>query len=253
MFKPLDLKTIVRNQMLMHMALIKTGGGVAAISGKTGGTVYGRNKAGAYQRNWAKPVNPGTARQTDVRSNFAGGSAAFSKLAAANVAAWNAYAAVLIRTNRQGDAYTPTGRQIYIEQYNNMTAIGATPLVAPSIWNNVPAIAIPGAIVAEADTGEVGTLSLGITTVVIPSGDAGVMIIEAAPAHKASLTNVNTQFRQIFSGAPTALMNFTTGYIATFGNSLTTGQVVSIRLRVVDGDSGLGSTRILLNTPATAA
>lgn len=234
--------------LLFGMSLIKTGGGVAAISGKTGGTVYARNKAGAYSRNWAKPVNPGTSRQTDVRSGFAGGSAAFSLLTAAQVAAWQAYAAALTRVNRQGDSYTPTGRQIYIEQYNNMSAIGQTPLSIPSAFSNVPAITALGAVVAESDSGEVGTLTLAACTVIIPSTNPGVLIVEAAPSHKASVTNVNTQFRQIFTGVPSGSHNLAAGFIAVFGNNFIIGQTFSMRVRVIDEVSGLGSTRLLSDT-----
>jgi hypothetical protein len=235
------------------MSLIKTGGGVAAISGKTGGTVYARNRSGATARNWAKPVNPGTSRQTDVRSFFAAASAAFSLLSLSQVAAWNAYAATMTRLNRQGDSYTPTGRQIYIEQYSNMQAVGETPLSSPTQWNNVPAMTSLGAIVAESDSGEVGTLTLAACTAQIPSGAGGIMIVEAAPAHKASLTNVNNLYRQIYTGAPAGAHNLAAGYIAVFGNALTTGQVVSLRIRVVDEDSGLGSTYMLAEVQATAA
>lgn len=234
--------------LLFGMSLIKTGGGVAAISGKTGGTVFARNKAGAYARNWAKPVNPGSSRQTDVRSNFAGGSAAFSMLTTSQVAAWAAYAAGLTRVNRQGDSYTPTGRQIYIEQYNNMTAVAQTPLETPSAISNVPAITSLGAIVAESDGGELGAVTMAAPVVVIPSGSDGVLIVEAAPSHKASVTNVNTQFRQIYTGSAHDAANLAPGFIAVFGNNMVTGQTFSVRVRVIDETSGLGSTRILADT-----
>lgn len=235
------------------MALIKHGGGVSAASGKIGGTVFARNKAGSYARSWAKPVNPGTARQTDVRSSFAAGSAAFSKLSANDVAAWSAYATSLSRVNRQGESYTPTGRQIYIEQYNNMIGVGQTPLTVPSAFSNVPAIDSLGAIVAEDDGGEVGTLTLAACVVTIPSTAAGILIIEAAPSHKPSVTNVNTQFRQIFSGVPSGAHNLAPGFIAVFGNRMIAGQTFSLRARVIDQTSGLGSTRMLQNQAVVSA
>jgi hypothetical protein len=90
------------------MALVKFGGGISGFAGKIGGTVYGRNKSGAYARNWAVPVNPVTTAQSAVRAVMAMAAAAWSSLTLTQVNAWNAYAAVLIRTNRQGDQYTPS-------------------------------------------------------------------------------------------------------------------------------------------------
>lgn len=235
------------------MSLIKTGGGVAAISGKTGGTVYARNKAGAYSRNWAKPINPGRTRQTDVRSAFAAGSAAYSLLTLPQVAAWDAYASTLTRVNRQGDSYTPTGRQIFIEAYNNNTAAGEAILTAPSEFSNVPAINTAGAMLFETTTGNITTLTLGACTVTIPSGDAGVLLIEASPAHKASLRNVNTSFRQILFAVPSGTHNLLSAYTAVFGTSGASGQVIDLRLRVIDPLSGLGSTRMLVSAQGEEA
>lgn len=236
------------------MGLVKFGNGVAGISGKVSGSIFARNAAGAYVRNWAKPINPGTPRQTDVRSFFAAASAAFSILVLAEVAAWDAYAAALTRVNRQGDSYTPTGRQTYIECYSNMTAIGETPLDVPSAFSNVPGIISLGVVTAEEDSGEIGTLTMAPGVFVIPSAaDPPIVIVEAAPAHKASVTNVNTQFRQIFTGDGSTTMNLAAGYIAVFGNSVVAGQTISLRVRVIDTTSGLGSTRMLINSTLVPA
>lgn len=232
------------------MGLVKYGNGVAGISGKVSGSVFARNAAGAYVRNWAKPVNPGTSRQTDVRSSFAAGSAAFSMLTAGQVDSWYAYAKTLTRINRQGDSYTPTGRQIYIEQYNNMIGIGQTPLEVPSAYSNLPAIDTLGLVTALSSAGEVDTLEIDTIVATIPSGADGYIVVEAAPSHKPSLTNVNTQFRQIFTALTTAdPFNIATGFITVFGNTLITAQTFSVRVRVVDNLSGLGSTRMLSNVP----
>lgn len=230
------------------MSLIKTGGGVAAISGKTGGTVYARNKSGAYSRNWAKPVNPGTSRLTDVRSFFAGGSAAYSMLTATQIAAWAAYAATITRTNRQGDSYTPSGRQMFMEIYANMTGVAIAYLHVPSAFSNVPSITNLGAISSTVSGGHITALSLASIVDVIPGGAGALIVVEAAPLHKPSLTNVNTQFRQIyFDDDGAAPFDLLAGFTAVFGNPAVAGQTLSLRVRVIDEASGLGSTRMLVN------
>ncbi|KKL73251.1 hypothetical protein LCGC14_2076760, partial [marine sediment metagenome] len=53
------------------MAIITPGPTVAAISGSIGGTVYSRNRGGAYIRNRAIPVDPNTSFQINVRAILA--------------------------------------------------------------------------------------------------------------------------------------------------------------------------------------
>lgn len=233
------------------MSLIKTGGGVAAISGKTGGTVYGRNKAGAYSRNWAKPVNPGTSRLTDVRSNFAAASAAYATLTLLQINAWAAYASLLTRTNRQGDSYTPSGRQMFMECYNNMSTVGQAPLTSPSSITNVPAMTGIGAITLSVTAGAINVYSILDATYSIPSGGDGYVIVEAAPFHKVSVRNVNTGFRQVFiANGPDYPFNIKAGVQAVFGSALQVGQIGDLRVRVIDELSGLGSTRMLASKVA---
>lgn len=241
----------IHQQQEKSMSLVKYGGGVAAISGKTGGTVYARNKAGAYSRNWAKPINPGRSRQTDVRSSFAAASAAYAQLTLTNVKAWASYAALVTRLNRQGDSYTPSGRQMFMECYNNAISIGASPLSTPSSITNVPAIISLGVMVLTVTTGHINLMSLASSVVSVPSGGDGVTLIEAAPFHKVSVTNVNTAFRQIFS-APSidGPFNIKAGYVAVFGDVLQVNQIGDLRVRVVDEISFLGSTKMLLSKQA---
>jgi len=115
------------------MALIKTSGLVSAISGKVGGSVYSRNRYGAYVRNWAKPVNPNSDAQQKVRADM--GSVVsdwFNVLSAAQRAAWAVYAAAVNFTNRLGETITLTGFNHYVRsniaRLNNlMTSVSAGP------------------------------------------------------------------------------------------------------------------------------
>lgn len=228
------------------MGLVKFGGGVAGVSGKIGGTVYSRNQAGAYARNWAKPVNPSSGRQTSVRTQFSNGSSGYSLLNALKVSAWAGYAATLTRVNRQGANYTPSGRQMYMETAQNLAQLGLAALSAPSAWSNVPTITVIGAITHTVVAGAFTVLTMAAPTVTIPSGGVGWIIIEATPPHKVSITNVNNQYRQVLagliSGAP---FDFFAGYSAVFGTTVTAGQIVNIRVRIIDNLSGLGSTPLL--------
>lgn len=62
--------------------------GITAISGKIGGSVFAFNKGGKYVRNWAKPTNPQTAKQTSYRALFGWVSKQFGQLSPSAVEAW---------------------------------------------------------------------------------------------------------------------------------------------------------------------
>lgn len=64
----------------------------AILSGKLDGTVYARNKGGAYVRNWVKPTNPKTTVQSKVRSAFSDSAKAFGGLDTDVKNSWNYYA-----------------------------------------------------------------------------------------------------------------------------------------------------------------
>lgn len=97
------------------MALIKTSGGIATISGKIAGWVFSRNRGGAYIRNLGLPVNPNTARQVTVRAAMAFLTDRWSAtLTAAQRTAWNLYASNVSMVNRIGDAQYLSGFNHYI-------------------------------------------------------------------------------------------------------------------------------------------
>lgn len=64
----------------------------AIISGKVGGQVYSRNKAGFYVRQWVKPINPRTVAQITARTSFGNVSNRYHMLTNTQKANWNAFA-----------------------------------------------------------------------------------------------------------------------------------------------------------------
>jgi hypothetical protein len=229
------------------MALVKFGGGISGFAGKIGGTVYGRNKAGAYARNWAVPVNPVTTAQSAVRAVLAQAAAMWSSLTYAQISAWNAYAAVLIRTNRQGEQYTPSGRQIFTETFINMHGTGFATIVYPTGTINSPSIDGASITDAKADPGthEMLTLQTAIVGITIPSGqDPADCIVRyyASPNHPASRKNVNTQMRLVLQeDASTLTLDWFAAYNALFGPSSNVGAVVDVYAKVIDTGSGFAS------------
>ena len=115
------------------MALIKLGGGVADIRGSIGGTVFSKNRYGSYSRNRTIPVNPGSAKQTKIRSTMGQiRNAWFSVLTAAQRAAWAVYAANVEVQNRLGEAIKLTGWNMFARTnanrlYNDVAIVADAP------------------------------------------------------------------------------------------------------------------------------
>lgn len=116
------------------MGLIKFGGGVAAISGKIGGTVFAHNRSGSYARNWKMPVNPMTSRQQTVRGNLATAAAAWESLTDSQRTGWNAYAASVPVMNRLGESKYLSGFNMFLR------TLTVTELIGASAQNDAPAI-----------------------------------------------------------------------------------------------------------------
>lgn len=97
------------------MAIIKTGGGVAAISGSLDGQVFSHNRGGPYMRNRAIPTNPGTTPQQVVRQLLAQLSNVWATtLTAAQRAAWDAYAEAVPLPNALGEPRNVGGIGMFI-------------------------------------------------------------------------------------------------------------------------------------------
>lgn len=227
------------------MALVKQPAGGIAASGKIAGQVYARNRAGNYVRAWAKPVNPTTVRQSEVRSQFGMSATEWGMLVQSAIDNWNAYAALQSRLNRLGETYTPTGRQVFMEAAQNLAQIGEAALTNPGPTSTAPGSEAIESLTATQTIGTLTTLELGDVSGVVPSGGDGAVVIEASPVFNPSVTNVNKQFRQIgFEDGPLPIAGPTdilARYIAVFGPAANLNQLITLRLKIVDNLTGLAS------------
>lgn len=113
----------------------------AEIRGSTSGTVYSRNRFGAYTRNRVSPVQPRTDRQLEVRGIFAGLARLWSLLSEEDREGWRAYAENVSRIDTLGQSYRITGLQAFISHNATRDAMGigvtTTPpppdIVAPTL------------------------------------------------------------------------------------------------------------------------
>lgn len=224
------------------MGLIKFGGGVSAISGKIGGTVYARNRGGAYARNWAKPTNTPTTKQSANRLAFGNVSKDWAALTQTQQDAWNALASTTTRMNRLGDAYTPTGRQIFLESANNMRVSGNPPLTDAPFSLLQPTIDGTPALSIVETTGAITTFR--VNGLAAQSGITA--IVEATKVFAQQKGNFTNDYRQVDIQATAAFLNILTGYTAVFGAAGVAGNQVSVRMRYIDTTNGMASPSIIL-------
>ena len=104
-------------------------------SGSIGGTVFSRNRFGAYIRARSVPVNPNTARQVVARNAARSISIAWQTvLTQAQRDAWNVYAANVSWTNKLGDTVNLTGLNHYLRSnslrvQNGIARVDAAPVI----------------------------------------------------------------------------------------------------------------------------
>lgn len=168
------------------MAKVLFGGGVSAISGKMGGTVYARNKGGAYTRNFVKPTNPATVYQEEARDRLTQYSNEWRTMTDAERLSWNTWADANPILDRLGAAKLLTGAQAYVKINTNRdlagdAAVNSTVPSAP-VW-------VSGII----DTAGVITADISDVAVNIPLGAGAaedqVVFFFVTPAVSNGITN----------------------------------------------------------------
>lgn len=168
------------------MAKVVFGGGVSAISGKMGGTVYARNKGGAYTRNFAVPTNPSTVYQEEARDRLTQYSNEWRGLTEEQRLAWNEWAASHPVLDRLGASKLLTGAQAYTKINTNRDLAGdatanATIPSEPAWTSGIMDTAAP--LVADISDGEI-MLPLG-------AGAAAdqIVFVFASPAISPGVSN----------------------------------------------------------------
>lgn len=127
------LAAMPKSKLRHGFALLKFGGGVADVRGSIGGTVFSRNRYGAYARNRTIPVNPGSTAQTKIRATLGQiRNAWFSVLTQTQRDAWAVYATNVEMVNRIGETIHLTGWNMFARTnaallYNNESIIADAP------------------------------------------------------------------------------------------------------------------------------
>jgi hypothetical protein len=174
------------------MAKIQFGSGIAAISGRTAGTVFSRNKGGAYMRRFSKPTNPSSPAQDIARNRLATASAYWKTMTDAMRDAWSSYALTHPILDRLGASLNLSGHQAFVKVTANRLIMGdpiaAETPVDPEFFN-------PVIVVAE---GEFAASNAALdlrSGCLIPAG--GQFALWASPPSSPGVTNTQSQERLV--------------------------------------------------------
>lgn len=216
----------------------KFGAIVVAGSGKIGGHVASRNRAGSYFRTKVTPVNPSTSYQQSIRNRLTGISQAWKALTAAQRLAWNAAVSDYSKTDVFGDLRNPSGFNLFQRLNNNLLTIGESQISDPPV---------PGSVYAPTSASlavVTGSPALTLTFAgAIPATDK--VKVFATPPLSPGVSFVKSEFRLIgtLSNSDTSPKVITTLYGAKFGAVAENGLKVFVKLvgvNISTGQEGIG-------------
>lgn len=215
------------------MAKVKFGLAVSDMRNKLNGSVFSRNRGGAYVRTKVTPLNPQTAAQVGARSLLTSLAQAFRSLTQEQITAWNAATSQWAGTDVFGDVVNPTGLALYVRLNANIANAGGTAITTPP--SPVGATALESLSLSAAVTGD--TFDVAFTPASVPAGHT--MYVEATQMLSPGINNANSRFRFIDTAAAAAAspQDFFAAQTAKFG-ALVEGQKVFVRAKFINKTTG---------------
>lgn len=215
------------------MAKVKFSALISEMRNKLNGSVFARNRGGAYLRTKVTPLNPQTAAQVAARSLLTEFSQSWRGLTQAQRDAFNAVVDQFSTTDVFGDVVNPSGSALYTRLNINISLAGGVAITTPPTPTGVSALK-QLSVAADVAGGGVDITFLPGT---IPANTA--MFVEATPNLSPGISNANSKFRAIATLPPlqTSPQDLGTEYIAKFG-SLTAGQKLFVRAKFISRITG---------------
>jgi len=216
----------------------KFGSIVVAGSGKIGGHVASRNRAGAYFRTKVTPVNPNTSYQAGSRSRLSARSQAWRGLTEAQRAAWNAAVQDYSKTDIFGDNQIPSGFNLYQKLNNNLVNIGESAITNPPLPQDI----INFTSLSVAAEVAVGSLTLTFAAAIAATEKIKLF---ATPAISPGISFVKSEFRQIdvLDSNDSSPYDAISAWESRFGELSQTGSKIFVKLvpvSVASGQEGIG-------------
>lgn len=240
-FAPNGHKTVPQGKMakILFTAI------VADMRNKINGTVFSKNRGGAYARTKVTPVNPQTTFQNQVRGFLTSASQSWRTLTAAQRLSWNSVVSQFGKNDIFGNIRIPSGINLYNTFYINANTIGGTPLTTPPVVTITPTN--PDVALVTDSAPQTFDITSGLATV--PAGEDWV--IRATSNQSAGKQFVKNQYRiiAVLAGGTTLPYAGIADYTAKFGPVIG-GQKIGLEVFAIDNTNfvkGPSSTDLVIN------
>jgi len=222
------------------MAKILFGAGVGDARGSVGAVTFTKGRNGAVLRSKVSPVQPRSSAVLAIRAFFQTLSKNWANtLTDAERAGWNALAAITSFNNAFGNAYHPTGLQIYQLCNRNLQ------LIDQAVISAAPAnldVDTPLTLTAVADVSE-AKITVAFTPTPVPAGHH--LACDMGPQYNFGRAFVGNNYKFIFYAAAAAAGPFSieSAYFNKYG-ALKLGCKLPVRIWFIKTTTGAASQPI---------
>lgn len=218
------------------MAIMIPGVAVSQVSGRVGGTIFSRNRGGAYLRNGSIPVTVTTPYAQLIKGATAAASQAWAGEAADTREQWKEWATQNPVINRLGQSRTLSGHQAYVQLNARLLYAGFSAITSPPV-GAAPAPFVPAVVTAEAGP---SVCTVAYTPTPAPAGVAVQAF--AYLANSPGVAYVRNRLALVTTSAAAAAspLDIAEEVEDRFG-TLQAGQTLHLALRALDSTTGLVS------------
>lgn len=229
------------------MAKVKFSALISEMRNKLNGSVFARNRGGAYLRNKVTPVNPQSQAQVLARARLTQFAQAWRSLTQAQRDAWNAAVSQWSTTDVFGDVVTPSGNALFNRLNINVAIAGGSQLNTPP--QPVGAAALTDLSISAA--AGAGTFDVTFDPTPVPADH--VMFLESTPMLSPGISNASAEFRRIdtLDAAELSPYDASASQTAKFG-TLVEGQKVFVRAKFINSLTGEVSQRLVASSIVAA-
>lgn len=215
------------------MAKVKFTAVVADMRNKLNGSVFARNRGGAYVRTKVTPLNPQSIAQVRARNILTSLAQGFRSLSQAQINAWNEAVTQWQTTDVFGDLISPTGLALYVRLNANITNGGGSLLTTP------PAPVGAAALDSLSLTADVSDSEVELSFVPGTVPASHTLFIESTAMLSPGINNANSRFRfiQTAAAASTSPLNIFASQTAKFG-PIVAGQKMFVRAKLINLNTG---------------
>ena len=161
---------------------------ITAVRKKLGNVVFTANRFGPVMRKRVKGINPKSAAQQTVRSDFSAATKNFASIGATDQGAWDSAASTVTKTDIFGKSYTNTGAQLQTQVNTVRQLVGLGLASTPPATGGLhPALA--ASVAGDGSTGVV-TVTTAAQTV-----SSGWYLIYTTAGLKSSQTFIGSKYR----------------------------------------------------------